>query len=129
MANDQGMTLWEVLIASGMLMVNFIGAIVGGTWALARDRAKLIAKMDEDKAALERQINDKTNEAMHNFGETVSAIRAKITEMELWNRDNFVSKGTFQTVVEQIRQSWQRFEDKIDKRLDRIDAKLDNRDG
>ena len=126
--DPQGFGLWEVLIALGMLGVNFIGAIVGGTWVLARSRAKVVEKIDAARLELEQKINVETDHVTHDFGETVSAIRQKMNDMELWNRDNFVNKSTFNSVMDQWRSWFVRFEDKMDKRLDRIDAKLDERD-
>ena len=108
-------------------MVNFIGAVVGGTWVLARSRAKVVEKIDAARLELEQKIHIETDQTTHNFGETVNAIRQKMNDMELWNRDNFVSKSTFSTVMEQWRTWFVRFEDKMDKRLDRIDAKLDGK--
>ena len=62
---------------------------------------------------------------MHDFGETVAAIRQKMTDMELWNRDTFVTKSTFDVVMQQLRSDAERLEDKIDNRFDRLEAKLE----
>lgn len=127
--DETGIGAWQALIAFGMLMINFAGAIVGGTWVLGRSREKLVEKIDTAKAELDRRLTDETNQTLNRFGETVSAMRQKMTEMELWNRDNFVNKVTFQVVIQQFRDSWQRLEDKIDKRFDRIDEKLEGGGG
>lgn len=107
------------------LQLEDILAAIRGTWILGKSRAKFTEKIDEVRLELERKIDQETDIAVHDFGETVSAIRAKINEMELWNRDTFVTKATFNLVAAQNRDFWQRFEDKLDRRLDRIELKLD----
>jgi hypothetical protein len=99
--------------------------LLGGTWTLARSRGKLIEKIDEAKLELDRRINAETDTAFKQFGETVAALRQKMNEMELWNRDNFVSKGTFTAVMGEIKENQRRLEEKIDRRFDKIDEKLD----
>jgi hypothetical protein len=121
-------TFWEVAIAGATLVMSFIISAISGTWILGKSRQKLVEKIDEVKLELERKINEDTETAVHDFGETVSAIRTKINEVELWNRDNFVSKSTFNTVQDQWRVWFTRFEDKIDKRFDQIDAKLSKKE-
>ena len=54
----------------------------------------------------------------------MTAIRTKITEVELWNRDNFVSKGTFKAVTDDLKRSWERFADKLTNKLGEIDREL-----
>jgi hypothetical protein len=123
---DAGPSLWEVLIAFAMLIINLAGALIGGTWVLARSRGKVNEKIDQVGADLERRVDGEIDQMTQRFGETVTALREKIRETELWNRDNFVSKSTFSAVIKEMSDNWRRFEDKLDKRLDRIDAKLDN---
>lgn len=75
------------------------------------------------------QINHvEIDDAVNQFGETVSAVRQKITEMELWNRDNFVNVRTFDSIVTDMRDAWRRLEDKIDRRFDMVDRKLSKMD-
>ena len=116
---------WEAGVALATLVLSFVISAISGTWILGKSREKLSEKIDEAKLELERKIHDETDNSVHDFGETVSAIRTKMNEMELWNRDNFVNKATFNVVLAQLRSDAERLEDKIDRRFDRIEAKLD----
>ena len=120
-----GFPLWEGAVAFAALILSVIVSAVTGTWNLGKSRNETDEKIAEIRLELERQIDVETDQAVHDFGETVSAIRAKINEMELWNRDNFVNKATFNTVFAQVRADTERLEDKIDARFDRLEAKLD----
>jgi hypothetical protein len=105
--------LWEALIALGSFLINVGGVLIGGTWALSTSRQKVADKIDAAALELERKINME-----------MGVMKNKTSEMELWNRDNFVSKTTFSLAWTELRDSMRRFEDKLDKRLDSIDAKL-----
>lgn len=84
-------------------------------------------KIVEAKLELERRLSVQTDGAIVRFGETISAIRQNMTDMELWNRDNSVAKNTFQLVIMDIKELWKRLEDKIDKQFLEINRKLDRR--
>ena len=112
-------SVWELAFAAGTLVLSFVVSVVSGTWIIGN-------KINEATQALDRKITGEIDVTTQRFGETVAAARQKMTDMELWNRDTFVSKGTFNLVISQIRESWQRFEDNIGKRLDRIEDKIDH---
>jgi Tfp pilus assembly protein PilX len=123
---------WAIFVALAAMVVNLIVAIGGGIWALAHSRnstdEKIATKekaVGVDLADLERRMRDEISDSSRTFGETVAAIRQKVTETELWNRDNFVSKTTFQNVVSDMKRSWERFEDKLNTQLEQINKKLD----
>jgi hypothetical protein len=125
---------WAMAVAVGSMFVNIVVAICTGVWTLGRTRNATDERIAEkektvagDLTALERRLEESINVSTDRFGETVAAIRAKITETELWNRDNFVSKQTFQVVIGDIKRSWERFEDQLKERFDKIDEKLDQR--
>lgn len=128
--SDQGsLTVWEIGLGAAGFLLTFVIAVITATWALGRDRAALGREIEEAKSELKTLIDNEIDAAVHSFGETISAIRQKMTDIELWNRDNFVGKDTFKMAFDQLRQSWQRLEDKIDRRFDQIDEKLQRRDG
>jgi|ERR1700743_3014712 len=138
-------TGWLILIGSGTLVFNFVGAIIAGTWVLARSNEKLLDRIEEKFVAERIATNDNINKLNENFtsqlskldqeientrswfGENMTAIRAKITETELWNRDNFTSKDTFKVVISELKIFLGRLEDKIDLRFDKMDERLETR--
>lgn len=122
---------WPIAIGVGTLILNFLTAIIGGTWALSRSKNGLMIKFEEKLAARHIELKTELETLDHRFGsdldlverrvgETISAIRQKVTEVELWNRDNLVNKDTLLEIKETLR----RFEDRLDKRLDRIEKEL-----
>jgi predicted nucleotidyltransferase len=123
---------WAIVISLATMFVNAVIAIGGGIWALAHSRNSTDEKIASKERTgadnlvdLERRLRIEISDSTRSFGETVTAIRAKVSETELWNRDNFVNKDTFDTVIGDMRRSWERFEDKLNGRFDMIETKLD----
>ena len=99
--------------AAAILVAGVGGLIKLGNIALKK-------QIDALKLELAERIGVETDAAVNKFGEAMSAIRQKISDMELWNRDNFVNQRTFEAIVSDLR----RLEDKIDRRFDAVDRKL-----
>lgn len=130
---DTGM--WTVIVNALGVAFQVMLAIVGAAWALGRSKTATDDKIAEKDRALtteliglERRVENNIDQATRQFGETAAALRQKITETELWNRDNFVNKKTFDTVIGEIKRAWEQFEARLDVRLDRFEDKLDNKE-
>jgi hypothetical protein len=131
-AGGEDSAFWTIVIAGATMAINFVVAIASGVSTLNRARADTDEKIDakdrqmtENILGLERLIKNEIDSTSRNVGETMLAMRTKITEVELFGRDHYVEKGTFQTFANDMRRSWERFEEKLDKRFDKIDNKLD----
>src|SRR5882672_919634 len=59
--------------------------------ALGELELKVAAAINKSKEDVEERIDRQGRE----FGETVIAIRQKITEVEIWSRDTFVRRDSF----------------------------------
>ena len=128
---------WLIIITGCGLLVNLLGAVIGGTWILSKTNEKLLNKINE-RISLERkeidfhlsQIQAEAENGLEEtrkwFGENMAAIREKITQTELWNRDNFVNKNTFSVVMKDFKDFFTRFEDKLDLRFNRLESKIDD---
>jgi hypothetical protein len=103
------------------------------TFQVTRVEKELRDDMDAQIDNLQRDVHNLTilgaergETIRHEFGETASAIRQKIHDVETWNRDNFVRKESFELVVRRIESSIEklgdRFEDKLDRLVERIQA-------
>jgi hypothetical protein len=103
--------------AAALLVAGAGGLVKLGNVALKK-------QIDALKLELAERIGIETDGAVNKFGEAMSAVRQKISDMELWNRDNFVNQRTFEAIVSDLR----RLEDKIDRRFDAVDRKLTKMD-
>src|SRR6185437_10023658 len=138
--NGEGAGLWTAIVAGGSFLVQIIMNVGTFIWVLSRSRNATDDKIaNKDKAMggeltlVERRMRDAIEKVSRDCGEMGHALREKIietdqkiTQTELWNRDNFVHKGTFTLVMQRIDERWDRFEDKLDKREDKFDKRLDS---
>lgn len=125
--HGMGSGLWQAIFAGGTFLLSIFGAAIGVTLRLAGQREKLNDKIGDLKLEFNQRIKNEIDIAVNQFGETMRAQQRKMTDMELWNRDTFVDKATFVLFMSDTKNWQQRFEDKLDDRFDRIEAKLDDR--
>lgn len=118
---------WAMVVALCSMFVNAIGLVVGWVWTAGRMRNATDEKIAEKEKAAIADLTAAERRLESRFGETVTAIRSKVMEIELWNRDNFVSKATFQLFVSDFRRSFERLEDNIKEGFAAINEKLDAR--
>lgn len=81
--------------------------------------------IQRDVTKLEVLVLDQSNTIRREVGEQGHALRSKIHEFEVFSRDSFVSKASFQAVVDRIERAFDKNSDKIDVKIDKIDAKID----
>lgn len=86
-----------------------------------------IDNLQRDLVRLEKAGMERADTIRHEFGETASALRTKIHEVETWNRDTFVRKESFEMVVNRIEKSLEKLGDRFEEKLDKIAAATQNR--
>ncbi len=111
----------QALLTFAGLFVNVVVLSVLGTWALARTAAAINKTITENRQA----VDDEINRVRRETGETAAAIRAKIVEVELWGRDNFVKRDLFSAAMERMETNVTNMGDRIEARLLRMEGKLD----
>ena len=83
-----------------------------------------IDNLQRDIVRFHRSGMEKSDVIIREFGETASAIRQKLHDIEVFSRDHFVSKDSFDSVVGRIERSFEkmtdRLEDKIEKAVERL---------
>jgi hypothetical protein len=104
-----------------------LALLVGGTWKLSQMEARITASITRHRKEIDDAHTATVDALRREIGETVSALKAKVHEIETWARDHFVRRDSFEGVVRELKEAIAAQGDKIDKRLDRIDEKLDRR--
>lgn len=110
-----------------LIVLQTIALIIGGVWALAKTEKALNEQVSEHKLETESRLN----QTLREVGENFTAMRQKVTEVELYMRDHFVQKDAFQAIVSQIMSDMKSIGDRIETRLLRMESKIDraNHDG
>jgi hypothetical protein len=96
------------------------GAIGGLSvlFSIAATIATLAWKSRGMIAAIDERIQLTRNQQ----AKTATVIRTKLTEMELWNRDNFVRRQEFTEVVQGIHRTLEALSGRLETRLDLLRA-------
>jgi hypothetical protein len=104
------------------------------TFQLTRVEKELRDEMDAQVDNLQRDVVslqtaglERAETIRHEFGETASAIRQKIHDVETWNRDTFVRKESFEMVVSRIEKSIEKWGDRFDEKLDKLVERIQQR--
>lgn len=115
--------------------VAVVGGVVRIVWSLSRiekgirdDFNAEIDNCQRDNAKLVRESFDRGETLRHEFGETASALRTKIHEMETWNRDTFVRKDSFEMIIGRLEKSIEKMGDKIEDRIEKLADRMSKSD-
>jgi hypothetical protein len=107
------------------VLATMIGFLIRGTWKLRGEIEAIVRKIEVDRVELREQLTEEHSDVMKQFGDSLSAVREKIRDGELWNRDNFVRRSDFQTVVESITRSMEALGARVDAGFTKLDSKID----
>ena len=93
-----------VLVGLGVatLCLSAVIAAVTATWVIGRGNKASADTAEKKLHELDNVLSARTNQATRDYGEALIAIRAKITETELWNRDNFVTKDAHERLEQSL---------------------------
>lgn len=119
---------WLVVIG-----LTIIGLLVGATWKIlgrigdVHDASKqaMVDHQKSDDAAfalVHSELRSSAEEIRKEVGESMTAIRQKITDVELWSRDNFVRRDSFLAIIEALKNDSKILRDDIRGFHDRLDA-------
>ncbi|OKO70392.1 hypothetical protein AC629_40420 [Bradyrhizobium sp. NAS80.1] len=93
-----------VMIAAAGLAIVILSSVGGLVWKLARQEAQLRAEHNAE----------------------ISALKEKLYQVEIWARDEFVRKGSFDLVVGRLEKGFSDLRSEIAGRLDRMGEKIDH---
>lgn len=110
-------------IAIAGFVLNFVGTLIAGVWKLSRLEVALRSDISKARDEIEQKQDTHSRE----FGETVAAMRQKIADVELYAANNYVRRDGFYKVQELLESSIRSLGDKIEKRLERMEEKIDSK--
>lgn len=103
------------------LVGTFVSTIALGSWKARGIQAKLEQKIGKRAEELKSEFFNVREEARKETGDGLAALRQKATDMELWNRDNFVRRSDFQNAVDGFTRSIDNL--RADIKNDRVEIK------
>lgn len=95
---------WTLIIAAMSLEVVILSSAVGVVWKLSRSEMAL----------------------RNEFTEKIAALSAKVYQVEIWSRDEFVRKGSFEAVIARMEKGFGDLRSEITQRLDRMADRIEH---
>ncbi len=96
---------WSLIVAAASLELVVLSSAVGIVWKLSRQEAAMRAEYTKANAEM----------------------AAKLYQVEIWARDEFVRKGSFEIVIARMEKGFGDLRAEISTRLDRLSDKIDER--
>jgi hypothetical protein len=88
--------------------------------SIASVESRGVANVSNLKAEMKEMLED----FLRTQGESLSAIRQKMTDMELWNRDEFVRRSEHDKIIDSINRAMEAMGSKIEAGLNGIRAEM-----
>lgn len=123
-------------IVAGIAIFTLVINILYSIWDRAQRRATVDAsieravittqnKSSEEALKINAEMAEGFERLRREFGETSHAIREKVRDVEFFVRDKFISKETFNLVIERDRAEFRGDVHKLEAQVERVNNKLD----
>jgi hypothetical protein len=85
-------------------LIGAVGGLFTAGWRLGRMEARLKLDFEHGRAAMEKRLESKVDDAQRAFDETLKGLRQKINDVELESERRFLLKDDFNDFREEYRQ-------------------------
>lgn len=116
-----------VIIAGIALLLNLVQRIFGGGWNLSKSLKEVEIRLQASIEASKREIEEQQRASSHEFGETVSALKEHVRQVEFHLRDNYIRKDDFIVHMKAHDDLLRLNFANITSRLERIEKTLDHK--
>ncbi|MGY3588096.1 hypothetical protein [Bradyrhizobium sp. USDA 4350] len=119
------MNEWSIIIAAGSLEVIILSSVAGIVWKLSRLELAIRTESDLKITALQKDHSDKIAALQKDHAEKEKTLSDKVYQIEIWARDEFVRKGSFEIVIARMEKSMEKIGDKIDAKFADLTQRID----
>ncbi|BAR61815.1 hypothetical protein [Bradyrhizobium diazoefficiens] len=117
---------WTIAISAIGLAVVILSSVVGLVWKLSRIELALRSEVSMTVAGIQDGHAREIAEIKSSHAREVSELHAKVYQIEIWARDEFVRKGSFELVVARMERGLADLRGEITGRLDKMTDKIDH---
>lgn len=125
-------------IGAWLTLANILISMIGFPILLIWKLTRIEADLRHDITASRNDVTDRIDSQYREFGETVAAIRQgvtidvaalrkELTDAEKFNRDTFMRRDSFYKAQEEIKGAINTAVGGLDKRLERMESKIDSK--
>ncbi len=105
------------------ILLTLLAMAAGGVWKLTRVEQALRKDITDSKDEIEAKHDQHSRE----FGETISALRQHVNIIQLEVADKYMRRDGFHIVKQEIEESMDKMGERLEKRLERMETKLDSK--
>lgn len=116
-----------LIIAGSSLLLTLLLQVWGGSWKLSGKLAEMERGLRQAISDSKTEVEDRQDTMKREFGETFSAMREKVREVELFVRDKYIEKNDFFIQMQHHNEMISMNFTNITARLDRMEKKLDTK--
>jgi hypothetical protein len=106
---------WTLFVAAGSLEIVILSSAIGVVWKLTRTEISLRSEFTTEIATIRAEA-----------AKEIAALQAKVYQVEIWSRDEFVRKGSFETVVARLEKTMELMGTKIETAVDKMATRIEN---
>lgn len=106
---------WSVVISAAGLIILVLSSVGGLVWKLSRIEIALRAEYTAEVTALRTEA-----------AKEIAIISAKLYQVEIWSRDEFVRKGSFEAVIARMEKGFGDLRNEIASRLDKMTDRIEH---
>ncbi len=120
-------SVFAVVIAGAALALTLIKSLFGGGWNLKGNLSAMELRLQVAIEDSKKEIENQQRSASRDFGETVSALKEHVRQVEFHVRDNYIRKDDFIVHMKQHDDLLRTNFANINSRLERIEKQLDHK--
>lgn len=117
---------WSLAIAAGSLEVVILSSAIGVVWKLTRTEVNLRSEFTKEVASIRAEAAKEVADINAKASTEIARLHAKVYQVEIWSRDEFVRKGSFETVVARLEKTMELMGTKIENAVDKMATRIEN---
>lgn len=117
---------WSLIVAIGSLEIVILSSAIGVVWKLTRTEVSLRSEFNKEVAAIRADAAREVASIRAEAVAELAAVNAKVYKIEIWARDEFVRKGSFDMVVARLEKSMELLGTKVETAVDKMATRIEN---
>jgi hypothetical protein len=115
----------EVYIAAGMLAAVILTSTSGIVWKLSRVELSIRADHAAEIAAMRTDYVTQIAGLRTDYVRDIADLNAKVYKIEIWARDEFVRKTSFETVIARLEKGMETLGNKVEGAVDKMAERIE----
>lgn len=116
----------EIYIAAGMLAVVILSSTTGIVWKLSRVELSIRADHATEISAMRADYLTQIGQMRTDYSGKVAELTAKVYQIEIWARDEFVRKSSFETVIARLEKGMEALGTKVETAVEKMAQRIEN---